>query len=160
MKLWSYELPKQASNYMHPLHFHEANINHLPALSRASTQTAPFLSLLPCVAAMLIYRLPCHVRLLCPCLFSPLPYVDLPERDLLVQSLALSLPVFMLSLPVLHPAWKGYNRLHTAVLCVLLVKEGYFSQNRVFCKPLAFSALVCFAHRAETTISRTCRWAG
>ena len=39
-----------------------------------------------------------------------------------------------------------------AVLCVLLVKEGYFSQNRLFCKLLIVRGKVRVRHRTETTI--------
>lgn len=36
--------------------------------------------------------------------------------------------------------------------CPVSPKSGYFGSKRVFCKTLAFSALVCFAHGLETTI--------
>lgn len=92
-------------------------------------------------------------RVPCPCA-CPLPYVYLPERDLLVQSLTLTLPVFILTLRYCTLPERGI------IACIRLFsgfftgKRGYFSQNRVFYKLLIVRGKVRVRHRTETTICR------
>ncbi len=123
-------------NYKHHQHHHKAIINHLTPISRASTQTAPILSLLPCVAAMLI-KLPCPVWLSCPCAAAPslLPlFLTLPCLTLKGAKWLPSLPYSFL--PMVKEG----------------VKEGCFSSKRLFCKLLIVRGKVRVCHRAETTI--------